>query len=51
MAYKVCRLIIDTFVSEGVQEEYDDLKNVREYVSDMLGTFLKLFYTLYTYFF
>ncbi|XP_048012194.1 antigen WC1.1-like [Megalobrama amblycephala] len=25
----------DTFISEGVQEEYDDVKNVGEYMSDM----------------
>ncbi len=29
---------------KGVQEKYDDLKNVREYVSDMFGTLLAPFF-------
>ncbi len=34
-----------TFIlSDGVQEKYDDLKNVREYASDMFGTLLALYF-------
>ncbi len=32
--------LIATFISEGVQEEYDDMKNVGEYMSDIFGTLL-----------
>ncbi len=40
-------LIIDTFMPEGVQEDYDDVKIVRECLSEMTGTLLTLYF-LYT---
>ncbi len=38
-------LILSTFISEGFQEDYDDVKNVREYMSDMFATLLTTFVT------
>ncbi|RXN37807.1 scavenger receptor cysteine-rich type 1 M130-like protein [Labeo rohita] len=32
---QLCNDKTDTFIAEGVQEEYDDVNNVREYMSDM----------------
>lgn len=38
------QLIIETFVLDGVQEEYDDVRNVGEYMSEVFGMLLTPFY-------
>ncbi len=47
IVYLFMKLIISTFISEGVQEEYDDVKNVGEYMSDMFGMLLTPSFSLY----